>query len=396
MTVANTAPVLESVSIAPASPKKADTLVATPVASDADGDPLSYTYEWFKNTATTKLAGESTSSLTVSQHGGKGDTFRVEVVANDGTASSERKSDSVTVANTAPAVAGVTASADAVEGAPVTITAAASDVDGDSLTYAIDCGGGVYSTPGASTSLQCTFADNGSPSVSVRVSDGTAATSSSVTVAVANVGPSATLQGPASALTGRPVTVTGSATDPSSADRSAGFTWAFDTGAGFSQFSSTSSSSSTYSTCGSKQVSAKAADKDGGVSAVATHTTQVYDGRYLAPLSEGTKNSIQRGRVVPVQVSFGCGGHMAGLKPAIEMLKGDYDETASATSDATVVTTSASSADTTGVMREVDSKYMYNLQTPSTATVGSLYTVRVWPFGLNNGPSMKVLLEMRK
>jgi hypothetical protein len=46
-----------------------------------------------------------------------------------------------------------------------------------------------------------------------------------------------------------------------------------------------------------------------------------------------------------------------------------------------VETLSVSAADTTGVMRAADTFYLYNLQVPSNATAGTLYTIRVRPFG---------------
>ncbi|HEX9330822.1 MAG TPA: hypothetical protein VF896_02965, partial [Anaerolineales bacterium] len=59
-----------------------------------------------------------------------------------------------------------------------------------------------------------------------------------------------------------------------------------------------------------------------------------------------------------------------------------------------VETLSSSAADTTGIMRTADSMYIYNLQVPSTASIGALYTIRVRPFG--TGADMRIILKIRK
>ena len=59
-----------------------------------------------------------------------------------------------------------------------------------------------------------------------------------------------------------------------------------------------------------------------------------------------------------------------------------------------ISTTSVSAADTTGVMRQVDGQYIYNLHVP-TAAVNALFTVRVRPFGATGG-SMYAVLKIRR
>src|SRR5439155_17159720 len=89
---------------------------------------------------------------------------------------------------------------------------------------------------------------------------------------------------PANALTGQSVTFTGTATDPSGPDTTAGFTWAFDTGAGFGAFGSNPIVTS-YTSCGTYTVDATARDKDGGVSTPFTSdAVQVYGGSVIPPL----------------------------------------------------------------------------------------------------------------
>jgi hypothetical protein len=127
-------------------------------------------------------------------------------------------------------------------------------------------------------------------------------------------------------------------------------------------------------------------------------TVTSWNGHFLSPLKEGVTNLVQKGQVVPVQVKFGCPDSQTGLNPEILLLKGDFVEDAGGEQDTdALVTTSVSNADTTGFMRPADSKYIYNLAIPKTTDMkaGTRLTVRVRPLGIN-GPSMYILLEIRK
>ena len=97
----NRAPVINSVSLSPSSPKTDDTLTATVDASDADGDDLTYSYAWTRNGEI--IEGEAGSTLDLSAvELAPGDNIKVEVEASDGEASSEPQFETVTVGNYAP------------------------------------------------------------------------------------------------------------------------------------------------------------------------------------------------------------------------------------------------------------------------------------------------------
>jgi hypothetical protein len=97
---------------------------------------------------------------------------------------------------------------------------------------------------------------------------------SSFDVSVTNIAPTATLTAPALAIEGTPVAVALTApSDPSTADTTAGFEYAFDCGAGFGAFGATSSTTCTASTFGTDlEVAAQIRDKDGGTT---TYTATV-------------------------------------------------------------------------------------------------------------------------
>jgi hypothetical protein len=228
----------------------------------------------------------------------------------------------------------------------------------------------------------------------VQVTDNLGASAvAGATVNITNVAPTVTslTAAPANALTGQGVTLTGTATDPSPPDTSAGFTWAFDTGSGFGAFGSNGFVTS-FAACGTYSVAAEAQDKDGGVSAPFTSpaAVHVFSAAFRPPIDPDSLNLVQRGQVVPVKVTVGCNGFLSGLQPSISIRTGDYDPNVDPDDPSYEVGDSASDADTSGVMREVDSHYRYNLLVPN-GPAGTIYTVLIRPFG-GTTPVMYALL----
>ena len=154
--------------------------------------------------------------------------------------------------------------------------------------------------------------------------------------------------------------------------------------------------------CGTATIYVTVMDNGGTANGGDDETTtsfgvNTFHGRFLPPLREGLANLVQKGRVVPVQITFGCPGNQSGLSPLIQLLNGDYVANAGTESPSNFLDTlSVSNADTTGVMRPVDNKYIYNLAIPTAGmNAGTPLTVRVQPLG-PTGPSMYILLEIRK
>ena len=283
------------------------------------------------------------------------------------------------------------------EGSSVTLTAGGTDPEGDPLSYAWDLDGdGSFETPGQTVAF---FGTDGpsSPTVRVRVTDdGGQSDVAETTVSIANLAPTVTslTASPPDTLVGEPVTFTGSATDPSAPDVAAGFTWAFDTGSGYDAFGGNPLVTS-FAACGTYTVSAKARDKDGGISVPATApAVHVYNGSLLPPLQAGAFNVVQRGRTVPVKITVGCGGFLSGLRPAISLRAGDFDPTVDPSDPSYVVPDSSSNADTGGVMRQSGDQYVYNLAVPSNAASGALYTVLMRPFG-GASPTLYAVLKIK-
>lgn len=117
----------------------------------------------------------------------------------------------------------------------------------------------------------------GTRNVKVRVTDGTnTADSAAVTLNINNTAPTAAISGPANVVRGETVTYTLTATDPSSVDQAASFTWDidWDNNGTWDQTVSGASGTTvqrTYGTAlGSGTIKVRATDKDAGVGASST------------------------------------------------------------------------------------------------------------------------------
>jgi hypothetical protein len=317
----------------------------------------------------------------------------------------------VTAVNDAPIVSNLQGDADANEGDVKTYTFDIADVDGSTFSASGDCGGpgkgelvaGSLQISGTNGEFECKFLDGLAPptpvNISVQVSDGEMLSNvESKSVNVSNVAPALTGVSSSSqnALAGplNPVIFTGMATDVSPIDLAAGFSWrwAIDGGA-YGPFGAVSANTFTiggannqlyFSTCGTHTIGARASDKDGGVSAESPQATQsvsVYNGAFSPPLVDGSTNMIQKGQIVPVEISVGCGTtNLTNLTPHIQLLGGNVSPEIE--SGSTIVTpTSVLAPDTTQTMRPVDGSYIYNLQVPSNAAANQEFTILVNPFG---------------
>ena len=156
------------------------------------------------------------------------------------------------------------------EGGSVTLAATGGDPEGLALTYAWDLdNNGTFETPGQNVIFSAAALDGpATRTVAVRVTDdGGFSTVASTIVTITNVAPTATFSAPANVFAGSSfvLSLTG-ATDPSVADTSAGFTYAFDCGSGYGAFSPTATASCPTTDTGARTVGGKIQDKDGGVS----------------------------------------------------------------------------------------------------------------------------------
>jgi hypothetical protein len=303
-------------------------------------------------------------------------------------------------------------------------------VDSSTFSASVDCGGagkgelvaGSVQTTATNGEFECKFLDGlASPTpleISVQLSDGDKLSNvGSKSVSVSNAAPALTDLSSSSqnALAGtlNPVTFTGTATDVSPSDLGAGFSWrwAID-GDAYGPFGAVKANTFevgggandqlSFSTCGTHTVTAQASDKNGGVSAEspqATESVSVYNGAFDPPLVDGSTNMVQKGQVVPVRISIGCGAtDLTNLTPHIQLLSGNVSPEIESGS-ATVTTASVLAADTGQTMRPVEGGYIYNLQVPGDAAANEEFTIRVNPFGAtadDAATGMYVVIKIRE
>ena len=208
--------------------------------------------------------------------------------------------------NVAPLVTAAPVSGN--EGASVTETASFSDANpSQTHTCTIDWGDSTAPTAGtiseSNGSGTCTgthvYADNGSFTVAVTVSDGTASTSDTDTATIANVAPTATLANNGPVDEGSPATVSFSAQfEPSSDDTAAGFHYAFSCSNGdlsaatYAGSGTAASTMCTFSDNGSYTVKGRIIDKDDGFT---EYTTSVTVNNVAPVVSAGADDTIDEG-----------------------------------------------------------------------------------------------------
>jgi Bacterial Ig domain/Lipoprotein associated domain len=368
----------------------------------------------FTPTGQPKISPSGTLSYTLTPEANGSATVRVTLTDDGGTANggvdtSASQAFAITVGavNDNPVISALSNSGPVAEGSPATITVNVTDADNPSgdLRYSFDCDNNNAFETGSknANSSKCTFNDNGIHPVNVRVTDGPPGGSATnfTNVVVNNVAPTITgiTASPRQALIGQPISFTGTATDPSSADTTAGFSWQWSKDGG-AYVAGSNPFSTSFSVCGSHSVSAKATDKAGGTSAAATTATsvEVYNGTFLEPLKSGTDNLVQKGQLLPVKISVaGCDGiNRIGLLPDIRLLGGDPTPSTNEADFAVPTTTSVPAADSSGVMRPLSDGYIYNLQVPNDTSVkpGDKYYIRVSPFGIASDQHMIISLQI--
>jgi subtilisin family serine protease len=310
-----------------------DTPVDIPVlANDTDDTPLSQ--------ATVNIVtGPSHGSVSVSSTGvvtytpganySGPDSFTYTVTDAGGAVSTPATVTLTVIAVADTPALSVTPTASGDENAPIAlhISAALTDTDGSevlavlvagvpqggTLSAGTDNGGGVWAlTPDQLAGLTITLPDNlpgDAPftltvtATSTEQSNGSnASITATIDVTVKNVAPTATFLVPAGGVEGSPVTVSlTNATDVSPVDQAAGFTYAFDFGAGYGAFSGSNTASFTPLDNGTYTVKAKVQDKDGGVTEYTT-TVVVINAPPVA--DAGGNQTVNEGDTVTLNGSF--------------------------------------------------------------------------------------------
>ena len=168
----NTSPEISSLDPSATSVALEGSCTVSCVASDADGDSL--TYDWTATGGTITGAGSTITWIAPAAGG----SYTITVTVSDGKGGTASDSCTISVANASPEISSLDPSATSValEGS-CTISCVASDADGDSLTYDWTATGGTITGAG-STITWIAPAAEGSYTITVTVSDGRGGTAS--------------------------------------------------------------------------------------------------------------------------------------------------------------------------------------------------------------------------
>lgn len=140
----NTPPPAPQILLEPATPSSIEDLTVSVTGGvDVDGDPLTYSYEWYKDGVSSGFTSSTLSSL----HTGVGEIWMVEVFASDGYTQGAITSASVEIINTFPEISvPVISPSTAYNDDVLTCSAIATDIDQSvSVSYAWDVDGQVFS-----------------------------------------------------------------------------------------------------------------------------------------------------------------------------------------------------------------------------------------------------------
>ena len=215
---------------------------------------------------------------------GPNETQTVTVTASDGTASTSTTF-GLTVNNVAPTATFPTARTLNEGSASSFAFASPSDPSSADTSaafhYAFSCtgaslAGATYSSSGTTAFISCTLDDGqSSPTVRARIIDKDEGfTEYTTAVTVDNIAPTAAFDASSPVAEGSNIALTlAGAFDPSSADTTAGFEYAFDCGSGYGAFGALNSASCATTDNGSRTVKGKIRDKDGGVSEYSASVT---------------------------------------------------------------------------------------------------------------------------
>ncbi|NYZ74803.1 fibronectin type III domain-containing protein [Candidatus Micrarchaeota archaeon] len=152
VTVLNTPPTAPKVSIAPDPAYTADDLSCNAVASDDDGDVLTYSYQWSEDGVDLpgQNAGTLPAAFTTKHH-----AYACTATPNDGQDAGPAGSGSITVQNTPPAITVISPNGGEKWSGSHNTTWTAADADGDNFSMQV-----LYSSDNGTTWTPLAFSDN--------------------------------------------------------------------------------------------------------------------------------------------------------------------------------------------------------------------------------------------
>ena len=249
------------------------TAANTGTVSDPDGDTVALT----ASVGSVTNNNDGTWSWSLATTDGPADSQTVTITADDNQSGSVQTTFQLTVNNVAPSVT-VAGPTTVDEGGSESYTATILDPgSSDTHTVVWDCDGDGYDD-GSGLTATCSFSDGPAMfAVAAQATDDDGGVGAgSVDVTVNNVAPTAVFNAPTAVDEGSDIGLAlTSPFDPSSADTTAGFEYAFDCGdgSGYGAFSSTTTATCATADDGTRAVRGQIRDKDGGVTEYTANVT---------------------------------------------------------------------------------------------------------------------------
>jgi PKD repeat protein len=226
VTVSNVNPTIDSF-VVPASGVEAGVLSFTSTASDVGtADTLSYL--WNFGDSNTSTAQNPTH---IYQDEGTG-TYTVTLTVTDNDGGSVSTNTTIPIANVNPVAGAIVGPSSGIEGQSLSWTGSGTDVGtADTLTYSWDFGDAT--SPSSGTSVTHTFANDGTYTITLTVTDNDGGSdTSTLVVTIQNIPPTVTaISGPVTGLEGSTLNFSATATDPGPIDQ-ANLTWSWNWGDG--------------------------------------------------------------------------------------------------------------------------------------------------------------------
>ena len=295
--VENAAPVINQV-VAPPSVAEGVFFEVVTIAVDPGGDELRYAYD-FEGDGEFEVENSVLDRVDV--HYADDGLYTLIVRVCDLQGACSQRETLINVGNTRPRIVAIEATSPINEGGRTRLTVTASDVAGDSLTYAFDFdndGEYVDDVDGQeSPTIEIPFPDDGLFSVGVRVDDGDGGIiTDTVEIVVRNVAPVVMLSATPSTRQGREEAFTCTATDAGADTLS--YDWDMDGDGQFELRRAQSEIQYTFLQVGPRTVRCRADDGDGGTT-IAEHQIFVANERPMvelrldSPQNEGTEVVIR-------------------------------------------------------------------------------------------------------
>ncbi|HEX6579917.1 MAG TPA: thrombospondin type 3 repeat-containing protein [Actinomycetota bacterium] len=409
VSVLNVTPTLDSLTLTPSSINETGSTTLAAAVSDpgADDSELSYSISWGDGSADT-TGSTSTGAISESHafaDDDADDSYGVTLTVEDSDGDADSDTANVTVSNLPPSISVVSNSGPINEGSSATITITATDPAGsnDPLAYSFDCDNdGTFGAAGSSNQGSCSFAQDGTYTVGVKVTDGDGGLDTDSTgVSVLNVAPSVslTLTSASGTCAANTASLNLSFTDPGAdAPWDATLNW----GDGSTEVLSlatpgTSTQLHPYASAGQYTISVTVKDDDVASASATIEFTLNYDlSTILQPIND-TRNGqptslFKYGSTIPVKVVItDCDGSLpTDLAPKVTWRQG-----LNATPTGIDEAVPTSQADLGNTMRFSGGQYVLQLNSKNTTSDPSC-GVTIWVTIPTTGQTVQANIGFKK